>query len=414
MALRSSLRTALGRRFAKKNLQEEGEVIPHYPTTYPESKQVFLAGSGTDIASEEPIFGVHGYKPPTQASPMHYSVNDAFGGVTITSTKSMRPPSETKKVLPPPAKIVALTGCTSFQGTRIAKKLVESDDIEEVRLLTRYPDQVPADLQKVISINPEKCTLEEANVLDKASLNRSLQGCDSIVNAIDLRNDDYYNLHYDVYVKGTSNLCYVARTVGIKRYVAISGLDANFHSDSDYSDFRAKAEDMAFAENFYTVVMRPGHLYGDGYRYSKLGSQFYPTVYPNTRLQPTWVNDLADAVFKVLRDPHAVKRVIELGGPKVMTHMQFAIDRQVYHNGPKPFPIDEYLGDMVAFCNEIFNPNPTFSRSRVWELEMDQVARTKKENPHVWSWEDLGLTPATMEEASRKEKDGESFSKAFA
>ena len=90
--------------------------------------------------------------------------------------------------------------------------------------------------------------------------------------------------------------------------------------------------------------------------------------------------------------------------------MQFAVDRQALLGGPKPFPIGNYFGDAVAFCNELVNPNPTFSRSRIWELEMDQVARTKEENPHIWTWDDLGLTPSSMQEASNKERDGAAFS----
>ena len=283
MALRISLRTRLGKRFLSdiSRLEEQKETIPHHPIMYPEQQKVFVAGSGVDIASEEPMFGPHGYKPPVAASPLHYTINDAFASVTMTTSKGIRPPAATKKVLPPPAKVVALAGATSFQGTRIAKVLVQSPEIEEVRLLTRFPDDVPADLQKVIDMNPGKCTLEEANILDRGSLNKALQGCDSVVNAVHLLNDDYYNLHYDVYVKGTSNLAYVSRVVGIKKYILVSGLDANYNSDSDYSDFRAKAEDMAFAESFFAVVLRPGQLFGDGFRYSKLGKQFYPTVYPS-------------------------------------------------------------------------------------------------------------------------------------
>eukprot|EP01063_Lacrimia_lanifica_P040309 TRINITY_DN9099_c0_g3_i1.p1 TRINITY_DN9099_c0_g3~~TRINITY_DN9099_c0_g3_i1.p1 ORF type:complete len:417 (+),score=145.24 TRINITY_DN9099_c0_g3_i1:64-1314(+) len=377
-----------------------------------DTEQTFTAGSGTDIASEPSIFGVHGWKPLPPASQEHYAEsNMAFSSVTITHSKATRGPAEPKKVLPKPAKKVVLFGATGFQGTRIAKKLVENPEYEEVRLCTRYPDQIPADLQKVIDLNPAKVTLEETNVLDKPSVNKAIQGCDAVVSAIDMRNDDFYNLHHHVYVRGISNIAMQCRMEGIKRIVYVSGLDAIFGNESDYSDFRCKAEDMLLAECFFGVVLRPGQLYGRGYtnRQSSFGKQFYPVCYPHTKLQPTWVEDLAEATHRVLQRPDAVKRVIELGGPKVMTHMQYASERAMYHKGPKPFPVNAALADIVAFFNELTCPKPKFSRNLICEMEMDQVALTKAENPHVWTFADLDMEPASMEDAATRERNGEGW-----
>eukprot|EP01064_Diplonema_japonicum_P013392 TRINITY_DN2094_c1_g1_i2.p1 TRINITY_DN2094_c1_g1~~TRINITY_DN2094_c1_g1_i2.p1 ORF type:complete len:272 (+),score=31.69 TRINITY_DN2094_c1_g1_i2:65-880(+) len=261
----------------KRAVQRRMLQMPHNEQDGPLTKR---AGSGVNIASEEPMFGKHGYRPLPKMSQANYANTDAYASVYTTTTKAVRMAHEPKKILPSPAKRVAVFGCTSFQGSRIAKKLVESPEYDEVRLCTRYPDQIPEDLQKIININPEKCFLEATNVLDKPSINRALEGVDSIVNAIDMRNDDFYNLHVDVHVKGSSNIAYQARLRGIKRYIYISGLDAIWGNDSDRSDFRAKAEEMALAESFFAVVLKPGHLYGSGYRYSNFGKQWYPTVFP--------------------------------------------------------------------------------------------------------------------------------------
>eukprot|EP01061_Rhynchopus_euleeides_P038987 TRINITY_DN66866_c0_g1_i1.p1 TRINITY_DN66866_c0_g1~~TRINITY_DN66866_c0_g1_i1.p1 ORF type:complete len:409 (+),score=118.87 TRINITY_DN66866_c0_g1_i1:141-1367(+) len=369
----------------------------------------FYAGSGTNIAGEEPMFGNFGYKPPPPMSRDQYSLSDNFNIVQTTTTKGVRQPASQKKVLPPPATKVAIFGATGFQGSRIAKRLVEAPEIEEVRLCTRYPDEIPPDLQKVIELNPEKCTVEETHVNVLPSVNKALQGCNAVINAIDMRNEDFYNLHVDVHVQGMQNIAYQARMCGIKRVVYISGLDAIMQNDSDYSDFRAKAEDMALAECFFGAVLRPGKLYGSGYRYSSLGKFFYPTVHSDTKLQPTWANDLAEATFRVIRDPNAVKRVIELGGPKVMTHMQFASERAAYLKGPSPFPLPIWIANITAFFSELVNARPHFTGNMICEMEQHQVARTKEENPYLWSWEDLGMTPSTMQEAAAREAKGESF-----
>eukprot|EP00754_Rhynchopus_humris_P017027 Rhum_TRINITY_DN14542_c7_g1::Rhum_TRINITY_DN14542_c7_g1_i1::g.97548::m.97548/K00356/E1.6.99.3; NADH dehydrogenase len=367
-------------------------------------------GSGTNIADEEPLFGPFGYKPAKPMTQDHYAMSDNWlGNIHVTTTKTIRQAYQPKKVLPVPATKVAVFGATGFQGSRIAKRLVEAPEIEEVRLCTRYPDEIPPDLQKVIAINPEKCTVEETNCLFAGSVNKALQGCDAVINAIDMRTDDFYNLHHDVHVLGTQNIAYQARMCGISRFVQVSGLHANYGSDSDFADFRAKAEDMALAECFFGVVLRPGELYGEGMRSSSFCKQFYPVCYPNTKMQPTWVNDLAEATFRVVRNPEAVKRVIELGGPKVMTHMEYAAQRKQHLKGGTPFPCPVWLGDAFAFANELVNPRPYFSRNLLCELEMDMVGRTPEENPYLWSWKDLGMTPKSIEEATRAESEGNKF-----
>eukprot|EP01062_Namystynia_karyoxenos_P067428 TRINITY_DN61383_c0_g1_i1.p1 TRINITY_DN61383_c0_g1~~TRINITY_DN61383_c0_g1_i1.p1 ORF type:complete len:432 (+),score=141.82 TRINITY_DN61383_c0_g1_i1:134-1429(+) len=362
---------------------------------------------GVNISEEESLFGQWGYKPPPAASQAHYGNRDSlYSTLTVTTQKAIRSPFEPKKVLPPPTKSVAIFGCTGWIGSRVAKRFVEAPEIEEVRLCTRYPDQVPPDLKKVIAINPDKCTLEETNVLDRPSINRAVQGVDCVINAVHLINEDFYNLHHDVYVKGTSNLGYQARLTGCKRFLQISGFDAQFNSDSDYGDFRAKAEDVALAEMFFSTVVRVGHLYGEGYRWRGLGKQFYPTPYPDTKLQPVWIGDLTEAIFRLLQDPQSVKRVVDLGGPKIMTHMQFAVERARIYGGPNPFPCPAWLATAGAFCMEYLFPNPWANQNMVCDYEMDQISRTPENNPHVWYWENIGMKPLTIAEAKKREDAG--------
>ena len=268
------------RRWATETTQKSPPKSPASPPMV-DGYQRFYHTEGTNIASEAPMFGKHGYKPLDMPSESHYALTDNFAFVTTTNKKALRLPGQNKKILPPPATKVAIFGATSYQGTRIAKRLLEAPEILEVRMCTRYPDQIPADLQKLIDENPDKCTVEETNVLQQSSVNRALQGCDAVINAIDLRVEDFYNTHYDVHVHGNQNVAYQARLCGIKRVVYISGLDAIYGNDSDYSDFRCKSEDLLLAECFFGVVVRPGKLFGSGYRYSTVGKVCYPTVYPS-------------------------------------------------------------------------------------------------------------------------------------
>eukprot|EP01065_Artemidia_motanka_P038457 TRINITY_DN47309_c0_g1_i1.p1 TRINITY_DN47309_c0_g1~~TRINITY_DN47309_c0_g1_i1.p1 ORF type:complete len:420 (+),score=93.07 TRINITY_DN47309_c0_g1_i1:108-1367(+) len=416
MAVRAAVRAATGRaaclqrRFAGEVAEPKVPVPTQGPTThhYPERRYETYPQPNIAIDKEEPIFGDYGYRPPPKASQEHYQQKEStLGSIFVTQRKALRAPTHPKKILPPPAKTVALFGCTGYVGSRIAMRLAKSDEVTELRLCTRYPDQLTPDIKKVIAVNPDKCTLEETNVLDRPSINRAVQGCDAVINAVELINEDFYNMHHDVYVRGTGNIANQVRVTGAGRYIHVSGLDAIFGSDSDYADFRAKAEDCALAESFFTTVIRAGHLYGAGYRLRGLGKVMYPTVYPDTKLQPVWVGDIAEAVFRISQDPNSVKRVLDLGGPKVMTHMQFAIERAKAYSGPAPFPVPTWLGVTGAFLNEYLFPNPWTNQNMVCDYEMDQIARTKKNNPHLWTWEDLNMTPLSVAEARQKESAGE-------
>lgn len=122
-----------------------------------------------------------------------------------------------------------------------------------------------------------------------------------------------------------------------------------------------------------------------------------------------WVNDLAEAIFRLLQNPHSVKRVLDLGGPEVCTHMQFAADRARAYGGPQPFPVPGWLAWWSAAFAERLFPNPWFNGDMVSNHEFDQTARTKDMNPYIWTWDDIGFQPASIEQARERELAGETF-----
>jgi NADH dehydrogenase len=118
-----------------------------------------------------------------------------------------------------------------------------------------------------------------------------------------------------------------------------------------------------------------------------------------TRFQPVYVDDVADAVCEALTQPGARGGVYELGGPlaytfrELMEMMLREIGRERFL-APVPFPI----ASMIGLGGELFGKLPFVAPP----LTRDQVKLNKTDNVvntdgSVGTLADLGIEPHTLE-----------------
>ena len=112
-----------------------------------------------------------------------------------------------------------------------------------------------------------------------------------------------------------------------------------------------------------------------------------------TRLQPVYVGDVAEAVAKVLTAPSAKGQVYELGGPRIYTYKALVqlvltqIDRKRLLL-PVPYFVWELLATLLAPL-----PKRPISRDQVILMKQDNVV-----DPQAATFADLGIAPTSIEE----------------
>ena len=217
---------------------------------------------------------------------------------------------------------VLLTGGTGFIGPHVAHALRARD--VPVRALVRKP----ARAGRLAAWGVE---LAAGDVTDPASLRSACDGADAVVHLVAIirgRPADFER----VMAQGTRNVVAAAQEAGLRRFVLASALGLDERSKDVVPYFGAKWEmERAVRESgLEHVIFRPSFVFGrDGgvlptfvrlARYAPVT----PIIGPGTqRLQPIWIEDLAEYYAHAVAEPAAANRTFELGGPDAVSWNEF-------------------------------------------------------------------------------------------
>ena len=219
---------------------------------------------------------------------------------------------------------IAVTGAFSYSGKYIAKRLLERG--EEVITLTGHPKR----------LDPFDGTVKAYPLdFEEASMTRSLQGVDVLVNTYWVRFDKDSNTQPRA-VENTRKLVNAAKAAGVKRIVHISIANPSADSHLPYYWGKAANEKAVTESGLSYAILRPTVLVGKedilinniAFLLRRLPVFFIPGD-GSYGIQPVYVEDLADlAVDAVYRkddfvidavgpDCYTFKDLVQLVGEKI-------------------------------------------------------------------------------------------------
>jgi uncharacterized protein YbjT (DUF2867 family) len=217
---------------------------------------------------------------------------------------------------------VLVTGGTGFIGQHVVHAL-RAREIS-VRALVR-------DRSRASRLGAWGVELVEGDVTDPASLPAALAGVDAVIHLVAIikgSRDDFDR----IMVRGTRDLVAAAEEAGVRRFLLASALGLSEQTKDAVPYFAAKweMERAVAASPVEHVIFRPSFVFGkDGgvlptfVRLARF-APVTPIVGPGTqRLQPIWVEDLAEYYSRAIDDPPATNRTFELGGPDAVSWNEF-------------------------------------------------------------------------------------------
>ncbi len=207
---------------------------------------------------------------------------------------------------------VAVTGAFSYSGKYITKRLLERG--EEVITLTGHPNRPDPFGGKVKAFPLD---------FDVASMTRSLQGVDLLVNTYWVRFDKGENTQPRA-VENTRKLVNAAKAAGVKRIVHISITNPSAESHLPYFWGKAANEKAVIESGLSYAILRPTVLVGDedilinNIAYLLRRFPFFGLPGDGSyKLQPVHVEDVARlAVEGVYRSD---SYIIDAVGPDIFT-----------------------------------------------------------------------------------------------
>jgi len=288
---------------------------------------------------------------------------------------------------------VTVFGGTGFLGRRIVWHLRSHGF--SVRTASRHPDRG----HRLFGPDDPQLQSVGANIHDERSVAEALAGAYGVINAVSLYVEHGQETFHSVHVESAQRVATQAHRAGVDRLIHISGIGADAASQSRYIRKRGEGElavRAAFAE---ALLIRPAVMFGpdDAFLTTILTLLRQLPVYPMfgrglTRLQPAYVEDVAEAIGWTMKRAETPATIFEFGGPRVYSYEEFlrAAANQAGLT-PRLIPFPFAVWHALAWASEMF-PSPLLTRNQVELMQIDTVS-----SPGMPGFAELGISPHSVE-----------------
>jgi NADH dehydrogenase len=228
---------------------------------------------------------------------------------------------------------IFVTGASGFVGRRVVADLVGTG--QSIVALSRVAG--------LASPGPGVQWVT-GDLLDPDSYRSALSSCDTVIHLAAATGKASRADHARVNVAGTECLVQAARQAGVSRFLFVSSVAVTFPRIAGYHYAAAKraAEAVVRSSGLYYVIVRPTIVLGQGSPVAgalrKLAN-LPVVIVPGSgraRVQPIDVDDLARAIVRTACADRFENRIVEIGGPEVLTIQDLVLGLRDATRSPRP------------------------------------------------------------------------------
>jgi uncharacterized protein YbjT (DUF2867 family) len=307
----------------------------------------------------------------------------------------------------PSQQLVTVFGGSGFVGRHVVRALVKRG--YRVRVAVRRPD-LAGFLQPLGMVGQIHAV--QANLRYPDSVAAAVKGASAVVNLVGILQEGGRQNFAAVQANGARVIAQACAAAGIARLVHVSAIGADAGSKSLYARSKAEGEAAVLAAVPGAVILRPSIVFGpeDGFfnRFAALARMLpaLPLVGGgDTRFQPVFVGDVAEAVARGVDGVVTGGRIYELGGPEVKSFRELlayiceVTDRKRLLL-PLPFPLARVQAGVFEILDTLtlgLLPDAIkLTRDQVTLLESDNVVSAAAV-AEGRSFEGLGIAPVSVE-----------------
>jgi uncharacterized protein YbjT (DUF2867 family) len=214
---------------------------------------------------------------------------------------------------------ILLLGSTGFFGRGVAHRLIDGG--HQLRVLVRDP-------LKAAAFKVRGAQVVVGDALDPSAVTQSAQGVDHIISLVAVRRNRPQS-YLAVNVDGARNLGEAAKAAGVRSVVFVSAIGARLDAHYKYLTSRwmgeqelAKTGVAGTILRFSFVLAEEGGVLNDFERAANFGPFLIIPGSGQTQLQPILREDAARCVVETIDKPELLGKIVELGGPELVTYEQ--------------------------------------------------------------------------------------------
>jgi uncharacterized protein YbjT (DUF2867 family) len=237
-----------------------------------------------------------------------------------------------------------------------------------------------------------------ASVMNEGTVHRAVVGAEVVVNLVGALTESRTASFQAVHSEGAERIGRLAAANGVRRLIQMSAIGADPNSPSQYGSTKGKAEQAVLAAFPSATIVRPSLVFGveDKFfnRFAEIAriSPFMPVISGDSKMQPVFVGDVANAMMAVLASNTSMGKGFELGGPRVWTFREIlAFILQQTRRKKRLVDIPMGIARLQAAILQHAPGKP---------LTPDQLLMLSKDNvvsPDALGLADLGITPTPVE-----------------
>ena len=289
--------------------------------------------------------------------------------------------------------VATVFGGSGFIGRYVVKRLAAQGHIVRVAGRNTEAAKPLMTMGRVGQVVPLYVSLG-----NQAAVERAVEGADMVVNLVGIlaeqRAGDFQRIQAD----GPAQIARAAAAAGVVRMVQVSAIGADASSPSMYARTKAAGEAGVRASLPGATILRPSLVFGaEDQFFNRFGAMamtlpVMPVIQGDSKFQPVYVGDVADAVVAGLMRPDTMGQIYELGGPRVWTFRELLawILHETRRNRPL-IDIPMGLARIQARLGELL-PSKPLTRDQLLMLGRDNVV-----SAGMRGLSDLGITPTPVE-----------------
>jgi NADH dehydrogenase len=290
--------------------------------------------------------------------------------------------------------LATLIGGAGFVGTALAEVLARAG--WRIRVVGRNPSAA-RHLRPLGAMG--QIAAVRADLRVPASLAPAMEGADVVVNLVGILDEKGGQSFQAVQAKGAAAAAAAAAAAGVRAFVQVSAIGADPASPSAYGRTKAEGEAGVRAAFANAAIVRPSLVFGpnDGFtnRFAGLiaSAPLVPVIAPETRFQPVYVQDVAEAIAEVIARLLAGQpgATWELGGPEILTMRQImAFIADAIGCGDKALVDTPDIGARLL-AGLGFLPGAPLTHDQYLMLKRDNVA-----DPALPGLAELGVSPTPL------------------
>lgn len=240
------------------------------------------------------------------------------------------------------------------------------------------------------------------DMTDVDSIRKAVEHSNVVINMVGSAQETKNYSYDDVHVKCAHRIAKVcAEAGGVKRFIHVSAAGADHESNSAFLRSKAGGEDAVKAYFPQATIIRPHEIFGQEDKFLNRWADMMawfpvtPLLNRNKKIQPIYVQDVAQCIVNAMVNSDAVGQTYQLGGPEVITQEQLLsfIRDDISRPETSIIEMPEFTARLYAKAVEQFMPG-------AWRLltpdDVDRAFKDETVPKGALGCKDLGVTPVRL------------------